>query len=89
MLLVEELVMERRSTSISFLTLTIHMVAISHMIENNAKSGPTGNDRRQIAAEWPQRGDRRSVGYAPKKDVPPAKCRTQNLPLRNLGIDGF
>ena len=65
MLLVEKVVMERRSTSISFLTLTIHMVVISHMIENNAKSGPTGNDRRQIAAEWPQRGDRRSVGYAP------------------------
>jgi len=55
MLLVEKVVMERRSTSISFLTLTIHMVAISHMIENNAKSRLTGNDRRQIAAEWPQR----------------------------------
>ena len=42
MRLVEKVVMERRSTSISFLTLTIHMVVISHMIENNAKKRTDG-----------------------------------------------
>lgn len=84
MLLVEKVVMERRSTSISFLTLTIHMVAISHLIENNAKSGPTGNDRRQIAAEWPQRVDRGSVRDAPipvRRSGPRLPCK---LPFTSI-----
>lgn len=37
MLLVEELVMERRSTSLSSLTLKIHRAAISNMIEKTQK----------------------------------------------------
>jgi|GEM_PF-1979143 hypothetical protein len=58
MLLVEELVMERRSTFSSFLTLKIHMPAISNMIENNAKA-----DRQEMLDEKSRLSDREGASF--------------------------